>query len=222
MTGAIVLSTVLLVVNSVDNVLKLSIILMGLTFLWIFLSQTQNQVSKHTKPLEAFEAIQTSVHDMEMVNSNLWEFHKKPSKFKYILQHPEIMKIIAAIVFVKRYDSASFEQYTYSWEYFLKIKTLIDKGKYDHTYLHVLRDAKRQLLNIMAAMYLSIPIFSNSHPGNLHKILQRAITRTHAITHKCITQVLDMYRKQCGVVMAFTGPHAYEADRTIYTFDMFE
>lgn len=102
--------------------------------------------------------IEKAVQGRQVLNSNMYPIHKGPNRLRYITSSTDIKGILEDLAFILKYDKDMFYDIVIYTEYFLKFHLNVMLGKYDPcTYIEIIRDIYRSILNILSSCTFNIP-----------------------------------------------------------------
>lgn len=152
----------------------------------------------------------------------VFQVHKAPAKLKFIRKNANLSQLLFELRFMKLYDYGSFLTLIIYLEYFLKYhyEILIGKKSYDH-FVSVMKDLRREILNISKAFIFSIPPRSSTlkHIKDLDEFMYKWHDSLVSLTNKYMVVLHNKYLKSSHHLSK--SPYEYDGHDTSYNYEMY-
>lgn len=148
---------------------------------------------------EFWNNINDMIKDYIFVDNNIFSIHKAPKTIKFIRKNQNISFIIEKLEFLKIYQKDTYLKIIIYLEYFLKVHYNIMINKYDSClYYPIIRDIRKEILNLMNSLYFSLPINSNIIDiPNIDEYINKYTIELQAITTNYMTILKNKYKNNC-------------------------
>ncbi len=155
------------------------------------------------KNVNFWKNIDSMIQDYTFVDNNIFAIHKAPKNIKFIKTNQNISNIIEKLEFLKIYQKDTYLKIIIYLEHFLKLHYNVMIDKYDAClYYSIMRDIKKELLNLMNSLYFSLPMKSNILDiKNIDEYLNKYIIEIQAITTNYISILKNKYKNNCENIL---------------------
>lgn len=170
----------------------------------------QTDVERFTSEIEKN---MDELKDHEFPTEMSYYIHKAPKNLKYIYQNPDIVQVLYKLRFLIVYDKYALLQLVVLLEHFLKIHYNVILGYYEPvSYFDILKDARRNILNLMQSAHFQLPDVSKvyvSPTDNIEEDMRQSILQLQSLTYQLVKVVHKKYRKQLGIKQ-YKGPNYFD------------
>lgn len=130
--------------------------------IYIFYYKNYKVREKKTSNInDYFLTIEKYLSNNNDISTDIYQINKHPKKITYLKMNDDFKYILYELKFITLYDQELYMRLITFIESFLRIHYKIMIGKYEFKlYYQVLKDIRREILNIMNSIYLNIPNIS--------------------------------------------------------------
>lgn len=155
------------------------------------------------KSSDIWRNIDNMIKDYTFVDNNIFSIHKAPKSIKFIKTNKDISNIIEQLEFLKIYQKDTYLKIIIYLEYFLKLHYNVMIDKYDPClYYPIMKDIRKEILNLMNSLYFSLPIKSNILDiKNIDEYINKYIIEIQAITTNYMSILKNKYKNKCENIL---------------------
>lgn len=156
--------------------------------------RTKDNQIKRKSSSSIWKQYEEMCKDKLVVNDDIFHVYKGPSTLKYLKRVDGIREICEELNFLTFYEVDMLLDVLIYLDFFFKIHYKTMLGKYDScTYIPILIDIQKLIINNLAMFVFNIPITSKIVDKNLDKFMNTKIQQIQSITSRYINIITKKY-----------------------------
>ena len=191
----------LMIIMVLLNMKNIALFSIGMYIAISLLIQIKNRTKQgeeykqSNNPLNIWKRYEELCKNKRIVNDNVFLIYKGPESLKYLKRIEPIKTTCEDLYILINYEMDAFVDVLIYLDYFFKIHYKLMLGKYDAcTYIPILMDIQKNIVNNLATFVFCIPMISNIiNKGDIDLFMRQKITQIQSFTERYLNIAKKKY-----------------------------